>query len=126
MIQGGDPNTKDPALEGRWGTGGGPRQLQAEFNDRKHVKGVLSMARGGGDPNSASSQFFVMHAPNAGLDNNYSAFGTLVAGHTASFETLDRIASARGTAGRDGTITPSEPQRILSASVVLKSSATSK
>ncbi len=124
MIQGGDPNTKDVALQARWGQGGGPRQLQAEFNDRKHVKGVLSMARSP-DPDSASSQFFVMHGPNPGLDNSYSGFGTLVASHAPSFETLDRIASSPGSRIDSGTVRPAEPQRILSAGVVLKS-ATSK
>ena len=58
MIQGGDPLTKDPALEDRWGTGDPGYKIAAEFNDRKHVRGVISMARSQ-DPNSAGSQFFL-------------------------------------------------------------------
>jgi cyclophilin family peptidyl-prolyl cis-trans isomerase len=119
MIQGGDPLTKDPGARARWGTGGGPRQLQAEFSERPHQRGVLSAARGGGDINSASSQFFVMHGRNPGLDRQYSCYGELLPGHSESFETLDRIVSAPGTAGADRTITPKEPQRIEQAFVVV-------
>jgi peptidyl-prolyl cis-trans isomerase B (cyclophilin B) len=121
MIQGGDPYTKDPANVARWGQGNGPRRLQAEFNDRRHVEGVLSMARSQ-DRNSASSQFFVMHGTNPGLDNNYTAFGTLVASHGPSFETLDRIANSPGSRIDSGTVRPNDPQRILSATVVKKDS----
>src|SRR5882672_1938433 len=53
MIQGGDPTTKDAKRQAEWGTGQGPRKLQSEFNKKKHLRGVLSMARGD-DPNSAS------------------------------------------------------------------------
>src|SRR5438093_1528228 len=60
MIQGGDPNTKDPAKEDTYGTGGPGYQIKAEFNDRSHQRGVLSMARSS-DPNSAGSQFFIVH-----------------------------------------------------------------
>lgn len=117
MIQGGDPLTKDPGARQRWGTGGGPRQLKAEFSERPHQRGVLSAARGP-DVNSASSQFFVMHSRNPGLDRQYSCFGELLPGHSESFETLDRIASAPGTQGGDTTISPREPQRIEQAFVV--------
>src|SRR3954463_707966 len=58
MIQGGDPLTKDPKAEGRWGTGGPGYQIKAEFNEKSHERGVLSMARSQ-DPNSAGSQFFI-------------------------------------------------------------------
>ena len=58
MIQGGDPNTKDPSKESSYGTGGPGYKVPAEFNDRPHVRGVLSMARSA-DPNSAGSQFFI-------------------------------------------------------------------
>src|SRR5258708_27752018 len=58
MIQGGDPLTKDPAKEPMWGTGSADARIKAEFNDRKHEFGVLSMARSK-DPDSASSQFFI-------------------------------------------------------------------
>jgi peptidyl-prolyl cis-trans isomerase B (cyclophilin B) len=84
MIQGGDPT----------GTGTGSNgnvRVKAEFNrraDRSHKRGVLSMARSS-DPNSASCQFFVVHADAPHLDGQYSAFGKL----TAGLDTLDKIAS---------------------------------
>ncbi len=58
MIQGGDPQTKDESLENLWGTGDPGYKIKAEFNDRLHVRGVISMARSA-DPDSAGSQFFV-------------------------------------------------------------------
>ena len=58
MIQGGDPLTKDPAKQDMWGTGDPGYKIDAEFNERPHVRGVLSMARSR-DPNSAGSQFFI-------------------------------------------------------------------
>ena len=60
MIQGGDPLTKDPAKEAQWGTGGPGHKVKAEFNDRPHTRGVLSMARSQ-EPDSAGSQFFICH-----------------------------------------------------------------
>jgi peptidyl-prolyl cis-trans isomerase B (cyclophilin B) len=102
MIQGGDPT----------GTGGGDgkRKLQAEFNkDKHHVRGVLSMARTT-DPNSASCQFFIMHAKNAGLDGQYSAFGEVVTGMDA----VDKIANAP----RNGADKPNDPQVIQQAVVI--------
>jgi peptidyl-prolyl cis-trans isomerase B (cyclophilin B) len=84
MIQGGDPKTKNMSLSSEWGTGGyeengQPSNLKAEFNDIKHVKGVLSAARSM-DPDSASSQFFLMDADAPSLDGQYSAFGMIVKG----------------------------------------------
>jgi peptidyl-prolyl cis-trans isomerase B (cyclophilin B) len=87
MIQGGCPNTKEGAT-GRPGTGDPGYKIKAEFNDLRHVRGVLSMARSN-DPDSAGSQFFIMHGANRGLDGQYTAFGQLESG----FETLDKIAS---------------------------------
>src|SRR5438128_830982 len=58
MIQGGDPLTKDASKESRWGTGGPGYQIKAEFNDKPHVRGVISMARSQ-NPDSAGSQFFI-------------------------------------------------------------------
>ncbi len=58
MVQGGDPLTKDPSKEDRFGTGDPGYSIKAEFNDHKHVRGVLSMARSN-DPDSAGSQFFI-------------------------------------------------------------------
>jgi peptidyl-prolyl cis-trans isomerase B (cyclophilin B) len=79
MIQGGDPLTKDPAQESRWGTGGPGYQIKAEFNDRPHVRGVISMARSQ-DPDSAGSQFFICLEDARFLDRKYTAFGRLVRG----------------------------------------------
>ena len=80
MIQGGCPKGT--------GTGDGPRRLQAEFNDGRHVLGTLSMARAQ-DPNSASCQFFICLADAAFLDGQYSAFGQIA--DEASLETLKAI-----------------------------------
>ncbi len=88
MIQGGDPLTKNPADEARWGTGDPGYKIKAEFNARKHVRGVLSMARSA-SPDSAGCQFFVCHGEAAFLDGQYTAFGTLLRG----LETLEKIAT---------------------------------
>ncbi len=79
MIQGGDPLTKDPKMEARWGTGDPGYKIKAEFNDRHHDRGVLSMARSQ-DPNSAGSQFFICHGNPRFLDKQYTAFGKLIKG----------------------------------------------
>ena len=88
MIQGGDPLTKDPAKESQWGTGGPGYQIKAEFNDRPHNRGVLSMARSQ-DPDSAGSQFFICHGDPRFLDKQYTAFGKLIKGD----EVLEKIAT---------------------------------
>jgi peptidyl-prolyl cis-trans isomerase B (cyclophilin B) len=99
MIQGGAANES--------GTGDGPRTVDAEFSDRRHVRGVLSMARAD-DVNSASYQFFVMQAdalPGAGIDGQYTAFGMLKSG----FDTLDAIAAQPGrpiVRLSDGSVSP--------------------
>ena len=101
MIQGGDPE----------GTGmGGPGYcIKGEFsangvkNDLKHKRGVLSMARAQ-DPDSAGSQFFIMHADYPYLDGQYAAFGKLIEG----IEVVDKIASVR----TDYNDRPLEPQQI--------------
>ena len=86
MIQGGDPLGN--------GMGGSDENIKGEFaangvpNDIKHVRGVISMARAQ-NPNSASSQFFIMHADAPYLDGQYAAFGKVVEG----METVDEIAS---------------------------------
>jgi len=79
MIQGGDPLTKDPNREDEWGTGGPGHKIKAEFNERSHTRGVLSMARSN-DPDSAGSQFFICLADAKFLDRKYTAFGQLVGG----------------------------------------------
>jgi len=111
MIQGGDPNTKG-ANKATWGQGTGPRSLEAEFNEKLHERGVLSMARST-DPNSASCQFFVMHGRAPGLDRMYSVFGKLLGG----YEALDAIASAPGEKIDGATVRPKEPQRLEKAIV---------
>jgi len=79
MIQGGDPNTKDPSKVAMYGTGGPGTTVPAEFNKIPHDRGILSMARSA-DPNSAGSQFFLMHQKYPSLDNQYSVFGAIIKG----------------------------------------------
>lgn len=88
MIQGGDPNTKDPNNEATWGQGGPGYTIDAEFNDHSHARGVISMARSN-DPNSAGSQFFICHGAPTQLDHQYTTFGKLIKG----FDVLDKIAT---------------------------------
>jgi peptidyl-prolyl cis-trans isomerase B (cyclophilin B) len=95
MIQGGDPNTKDESKRNQWGLGGPGYRVNAEFNDRKHTRGVLSMARSS-DPNSAGSQFFICLADAPHLDRQYTAFGKLIKGE----DVLGKIGSTP-TADRD-------------------------
>jgi len=80
VIQGGCPNTKAGA-NGMPGTGGPGYNVDAEFNDRKHEEGVLSMARSA-DPNSAGSQFFICLSRGGcqHLDGEYTAFGKVIDG----------------------------------------------
>ena len=85
MIQGGCPNTK-PGATGYPGTGGPGYAVKAEFNDTKHVRGILSMARAA-DPDSAGSQFFIMVADAPHLDGQYSAFGRVIKG----MDVVDKI-----------------------------------
>jgi len=79
MIQGGDPNSKDPAKENSYGQGGPGYKIKAEFNNHSHERGVISMARGP-DPDSAGSQFFICLAPVPRLDGQYTTFGKLIKG----------------------------------------------
>jgi len=97
MIQGGDPLTKDASQESRWGTGGPGHRVKAEFNERSHVRGVISMARSQ-DPDSAGSQFFICLADAKFLDRNYTAFGKLVSGD----EVLEKLGNTPTTAGGGG------------------------
>ena len=106
MIQGGDPT----------GTGmGGPGyRIKGEFaahgskNPLKHTRGVLSMARSS-HPDSAGSQFFIMHADAPHLDGSYAAFGKVIEGMDA----VDAIAST----ATDRSDRPLTPQRIKKATV---------
>src|SRR5258708_1644994 len=90
MIQGGDPLTKDPVKEEMWGTGGPGYSVDAEFNDKPHVRGVISMARSQ-DPNSAGSQFFICHGDPSFLNHQYTAFGKLIKGD----DVLEKIATTK-------------------------------
>ena len=90
MIQGGDPNTRDPkAARSQHGTGGPGYTIKAEFNDTSHQRGILSMARAA-DPNSAGCQFFICVKDSTFLDRQYTAFGRVVRG----IEVADQIVSA--------------------------------
>jgi peptidyl-prolyl cis-trans isomerase B (cyclophilin B) len=104
MIQGGDPNTKDPANEASYGTGGPGYTIKAEFNAHKHVRGVLSMARTS-DPDSAGSQFFLMLGDAPHLDGQYTAFGQLIEGD----DVLKKISETPTTMSMSGE--PSKPTK---------------
>ena len=97
MIQGGDPLTKDPGAQGRWGTGGPGYQIKAEFNEKPHVRGVLSMARSQ-NPDSAGSQFFICLGDAKFLDRQYTAFGCLLKGD----DVLGKIGDTTTVAGGSG------------------------
>ena len=88
MIQGGDPNTisGDPYT---WGTGGSKENIKAEFNSVSHKRGIVSMARST-DPNSASSQFFIVVKDSTFLDKNYTVFGQVMKG----MDVADKIVNA--------------------------------
>ena len=90
MIQGGDPNTKDAKKEAAWGTGDPGYKIKAEFNDRTHARGVISMARSN-DPDSAGCQFFICHGHPKFLDRQYTAFGKLIKGD----DVLEKIATTQ-------------------------------
>jgi peptidyl-prolyl cis-trans isomerase B (cyclophilin B) len=85
MIQGGDPNSKE-ADKSRHGMGGPGYNLKAEFNNKSHKRGILSMARSQ-DPDSAGSQFFICVGDALFLDRQYTAFGEV----TSGMEAVDKI-----------------------------------
>ena len=87
VIQGGDPNSKDPDRS-KHGMGGPGYQLKAEFNKKPHRRGTLSMARSG-HPDSAGSQFFICVADVPSLDGQYTVFGEV----TKGIEVADKIVS---------------------------------
>ena len=103
MIQGGCPSGT--------GTGGPGYNIDAEFNDTKHVDGVLSMARSA-DPNSAGSQFFICLGTHPHLDNQYTAFGK-----TADDASLD-VVRTLGALETDRQDRPGTPAVIESAKVI--------
>ncbi len=117
MAQGGDPNGN--------GSGGSDKNIKGEFssngftqNTLKHTKGIISMARSG-DPDSASSQFFIMDGTAATLDGDYAAFGKLTSGE----ETLDKIVNTPVKANpsmRGEVSVPTEKVIIKSVTVLEK------
>ena len=100
MAQTGDPT----------GTGSGGSKLpdiEAEFNDTKHIRGTLSMARAM-DPNSANSQFFICFDEASWLDGQYTAFGQVIDG-------MDHIDSLKKGAGSNGMVT--DPDSIIKMTI---------
>jgi len=118
MIQGGDPNTKTDD-KSTWGIGGPGYSIDAEFNDIKHNRGIVSMARSQ-NPNSAGSQFFIVHQNSNFLDETYTVFGRIVTDE--SFETLDKIAALE-TDQRDIPVNTNEA-KITKAMIVNSSEVT--
>lgn len=107
MIQGGDPNGD--------GTGGSDKNIKGEFssngvkNDLKHERGVISMARSM-DPDSASSQFFIMHKAASHLDGQYAAFGRV----TDGMAVVDKIAETVQPTDSNGTV-PKADQPVINS-----------
>lgn len=98
MIQGGDPNSKNPDKSSH-GMGGPDHKLKAEFSDKSHKRGILSMARSG-HPDSAGSQFFICVSDSTFLDKQYTVFGEVVSG----MDVADKIVSQP----KDGRDNPNE------------------
>ena len=107
MIQGGDPNTKNPD-KSTWGQGGPGYNLKAEFNTRSHLRGIVSMARAT-DPNSAGSQFFIITSDSTFLDRQYTVFGEVVDG----MEVADKIVNLP----RDGNDCPKQEAKMLEVTI---------
>ena len=111
MIQGGDP-------EGT-GMGGSDQKIQGEFvangivNTLTHTRGVISMARTN-DPNSASSQFFIMHEDSPHLDGSYAAFGWV----TSGIEVVDAICEATPVQDMNGTVLPKDQPKIKEIRII--------
>lgn len=111
MIQGGDPLGN--------GTGGSDENIKGEFsengveNDISHVRGVISMARSM-DPDSASSQFFIVHEDSTFLDGQYAAFGHV----TEGMEVVDQICEDTPVQDDNGTVNPEDQPVITSVTVI--------
>ena len=112
MAQGGDPTGT--------GTGGSDKTIEGEFksnghtNNILHVRGTISMARTSGDPNSASSQFFIVHQDSHHLDGDYAAFGHV----TSGMEVIDRMLEETPVEDENGT-TLKENQPVISKITVI-------
>ena len=111
MIQGGDPNGN--------GTGGSDKTIKGEFsangveNDISHVRGVISMARAN-DPDSGSSQFFIVHEDSTFLDGQYAAFGHV----TDGMDVVDAICEAVPVQDNNGTVAAADQPVITSVTVI--------
>ena len=111
MIQGGDPNGN--------GTGGSDKTIKGEFsangveNDISHVRGVISMARAN-DPDSGSSQFFIVHEDSTFLDGQYAAFGHV----TDGMDVVDAICEAVPVQDNNGTVAAADQPVITAVTVV--------
>lgn len=107
MIQGGDPNKNC--------TGGSEKSIKGEFsennveNNISHVRGTISMARSGNDPDSASSQFFIVQADSTFLDGQYAAFGTV----TDGMDIVDQICTDATETDGNGVITDVGKQPVI-------------
>jgi len=110
MIQGGDPNTKDPNKKSLWGMGGPGHSIKAEFSSRSHLEGIVSMARAT-DPDSAGSQFFIVTSDNntGALDRQYTVFGKVTEG-------MD-VAHKIETLPRDGNDCPEQEAKMLEVTI---------
>jgi peptidylprolyl isomerase len=112
MTQGGDPTGT--------GTGGSGKNIKAEFNDIKHVRGVTSMARAA-SPDSADSQFFIMLADSSHLDGQYTAWGKVISG----MEFVDKI--KKGNPYQNGTVNgPDKIVKIIVAADEKKAAPTAE
>ena len=107
MIQGGDPNTKNPD-KSMWGQGRPGHNLKAEFSPRSHLRGIVSMARAA-DPDSAGSQFFIVTSDSTFLDKQYTVFGEVVDG----MEVADKIVNLP----RDGNDCPKQEAKMLEVTI---------
>ncbi|MFH1497818.1 MAG: peptidylprolyl isomerase [Verrucomicrobiota bacterium] len=113
MIQGGCPNTKAGA-KGMPGTGDPGYKIKAEFNEKPHVRGVISMARSA-SPDSAGCQFFICHGDARFLDRQYTAFGQLEGGESV----LEAIATVptKPSAGGERS-SPVDRVEVISVTIV--------
>lgn len=115
MIQGGDPNAD--------GSGGSKDKIEGEFlsngynNKISHKRGVISMARLSNNPNSATSQFFIMNVDYTGLDGDYAAFGYVIEG----MDVVDSITSSTAKYGdyQSGTISDKSKQAVITEMKVI-------
>ena len=112
MIQGGDPNGD--------GTGGSEETIKGEFksngveNTMSHKRGVISMARTQNDPDSASSQFFIVQADSDFLDGDYAAFGKV----TAGMDIVDKICQSVQPIDKNGTVPADQQPKITAIKVI--------